>query len=337
MVLRIERVLDDSRTNDWHAVGVAAIALDQPDLVEDPVDEMRAQLPDGAPSWQQEFYAGYRGDVPVARGLLQLPTRDNLKLADLRIEVVPAHRRSGFGRAMFEHLRERAVARGRSILVGEVPGPLDADAPGDGFALSLGAKQVLRVIRSVLEVNEIWLSKLEGLEHEARAHASDYEVVSWVDHAPNHLVDEVAALLARMVRDAPMGDMQIGAEVWDRARVREWEGDSVRWKRARFVTGARSLSDGRLVALTEIGVSRIQPLIAYQWDTIVGPEHRGHRLGLLVKAVNGRRLIAAMPDTKRIVTHNAETNEFMIAVNERLGFRAGARNSEWQLELAETE
>ena len=177
---------------------------------------------------------------------------------------------------------------------------------------------------------------LERLEHEAREHASDYEVVTWIDHAPDDLVDGVAGLLARMVKDSPMGEMQIGAEVWDRVRVREFENDSVRWKRARFATGARTISDGRLVAVTEIGVSRIQPLIGHQWDTIVAPEHRGHRLGLLVKAVNARRLIAEMPGTKRIVTHNAETNGFMIAVNERLGFRPAGRVSEWQLELPET-
>jgi GNAT superfamily N-acetyltransferase len=332
----IERVVDDSRSDDWHAVGVAVIAVDEPDLVADPVDEMRAQLPDGSPSWQQEFYVGYADELPVARGLVQLPTRDNLKLVHLRLEVVPAHRRRGYGRAMFEHLRERAVARRRSILVGEVPGPLKGDAPGDGFAASLGAKEVLRVTRSILDFHEIGLSSmLERLEHEARVHASDYEVVSWIDHAPDDLVDGVAGLLARMVKDSPMGEMQIGAEVWDRVRVREFENDSVRWKRARFATGARTISDGRLVAVTEIGVSRIQPLIGYQWDTIVAPEHRGHRLGLLVKAVNARRLIAEMPGTKRIVTHNAETNGYMIAVNERLGFRPAGRVSEWQVELPE--
>ena len=138
-----------------------------------------------------------------------------------------------------------------------------------------------------------------------------------------------------MVTDAPMGDLQMEKEDWDQPRVREFENESILWGRARFATGARSVSDGRLVALTEIGVSRIQPAIAYQWDTIVAPAHRGHRLGQWVKSVNLRRLMTEMPDTKRVMTWNAEANRFMIEVNERLGFRPVDREYEWRLELAD--
>jgi GNAT superfamily N-acetyltransferase len=331
--LLIERVTDASRTDDWHAVTVAALALDRPDLLADPVDEVRAQVPDGSPSWRQEYYVGYAHGEPVANTRLGLPTRDNRTFADVRLQVVPAHRRRGYGGAMFEHVRERTRALGRSILVGEVPGPLEGSAPGDAFAASLGAKQALRSIRRTLDLTKLDLSTLEHLETAARERAGGYELVSWVDHAPDDVLDDVAALLGRMITDSPMGELQFGRETWDRTRVREFEDDTVRWGRLRFATGVRFVGDGRLAGLTELGVSQFQPEIAYQWDTIVAPEHRGHRLGQWVKSVNIRQLMAKMSGTKRVMTWNAESNRFMIEVNERMGFRSVDRDSEWQLEM----
>ena len=48
--------------------------------------------------------------------------------------------------------------------------------------------------------------------------------------------------------------------------------------------------------------------------------HRGHRLGLLVKTAMLEWLAEAEPTLERIVTGNAATNEYMIAVNETLGY-----------------
>ena len=60
---------------------------------------------------------------------------------------------------------------------------------------------------------------------------------------------------------------------------------------------------------------------AFQWSTLVHPEHRGHRLGLAVKVANVRAVQAGHPQVRRISTTNAETNAWMVAVNDRIGFR----------------
>ena len=50
-------------------------------------------------------------------------------------------------------------------------------------------------------------------------------------------------------------------------------------------------------------------------------EHRGHELGLATKAVNLRAVQAARPDLTLVTTQNAETNDYMVSINERMGFR----------------
>jgi hypothetical protein len=73
--------------------------------------------------------------------------------------------------------------------------------------------------------------------------------------------------------------------------------------------------------------------LASQWGTIVEREHRGHRLGMLVKVENLRNLRRHFPETETITTWNAAENRHMIAVNEELGFRAVERYQAWQLAL----
>lgn len=60
-------------------------------------------------------------------------------------------------------------------------------------------------------------------------------------------------------------------------------------------------------------------------------EHRGHRLGALVKAAVLRELTASLPQVRRVSTVNAEDNAPMVAVNEALGFVRAGQLSSWSV------
>jgi hypothetical protein len=62
----------------------------------------------------------------------------------------------------------------------------------------------------------------------------------------------------------------------------------------------------------------------------VARAHRGHRLGLLLKAGMLLWLAEAEPRIETVDTHNAESNNHMISVNEALGYRVMARAVEFQ-------
>jgi RimJ/RimL family protein N-acetyltransferase len=68
--------------------------------------------------------------------------------------------------------------------------------------------------------------------------------------------------------------------------------------------------------------------------TAVLPEHRGHRLGLLVKIAMLDLLASQAPDVDRIFTGNAGSNQHMIAINEQLGFEVADTYRSWELDLA---
>jgi hypothetical protein len=89
------------------------------------------------------------------------------------------------------------------------------------------------------------------------------------------------------------------------------------------------------VAFNGVSVSetdRTRP--AQQGVTLVLKEHRGHRLGMLVKVANIRQLMKESPTTPFILTDNAEENRPMLDVNEAVGFEAIAYEGAWQKVLA---
>jgi RimJ/RimL family protein N-acetyltransferase len=64
-------------------------------------------------------------------------------------------------------------------------------------------------------------------------------------------------------------------------------------------------------------------------------EHRGHRLGLLVKTAMLEWLAVAESALERIVTGNAAVNRHMIAINEELGYELlGPQTQSYELPVA---
>ena len=280
-----------------------------------------------------ELWVGTIEGAPVVAGDLTLPVLDNEANATIEVRVLEDHRRRGLGRTMLSHLVGRARDASRRRVFGEIVEPADgpAEPAGVAFARALGARPVLTDIRRVLHLAEVDDERLASITAEARTHADGYSLVQWIDRAPDDVLDDLAHLMGRMSVDVPLEDMEWGAERYDAARVRAREDTMVAMGRRRVLTAARHDGTGRLVGYTDIGVNIDEPRVAYQWDTIVRGDHRGHRLGWLVKSANLRLLRESTPGVELVNTWNAEVNDHMIAINEALGFRVADRERQWEL------
>jgi RimJ/RimL family protein N-acetyltransferase len=197
----------------------------------------------------------------------------------------------------------------------------------------MGARSALSRLRRELDLEIVDDSELDYLVRtQVEGRDGDYELVTWVDRAPDDLVEDVARLVGRMSTDTPSGDLSLEPEVWDASRWREKEDDALRSGRRRLAAGAIGRS-GHLVAFTDIGAWAQEPAVAEQWNTIVDPDHRGHRLGVATKVANLRNLRREIPGALRLETWNALENSRMIAINELLGFQVVERVDEYQLTL----
>jgi RimJ/RimL family protein N-acetyltransferase len=175
--------------------------------------------------------------------------------------------------------------------------------------------------------------RLRELEAGARRASAGYELVVWHDRVPEELLEDRALLERRMTTDAPFGDLPVEEEHWDGARIREHEQATA--DRGRTVLSAGATQDGRLVAFTDLHVPLATPEHARQGATLVLREHRGHRLGALVKTAVLRELAVRHPQVQRITTVNAPGNAPMVAVNDALGFTPAGRLTSWSTRLAQ--
>jgi GNAT superfamily N-acetyltransferase len=282
----------------------------------------------------EEFWSLRDGADVVGCLWLEMPTKDNLELAEVELAVHPRSQGRGHGRRLMDHLVARAAELGRHQLVTGLAERPDGEATrATRFAEAAGARRSLGEIRRTLDLTTVDREQLAALRAEAEEHAAGYQLVGWTGPCPDDLVDDYAALVGRMSTDAPMGDLDIEPEHWDAARIREREDVMTRQGRTEVATAARLGDDGPLVAYTDIVTTRHDPANAFQWDTLVRREDRGHRLGTLVKAANLERLLDVAPEARRVHTWNADTNSYMVAINELLGFRIARQESAWRLDV----
>jgi len=303
--------------------------------------------PDGPWFTEQPFHGwltvGWGGDpreVWVIRGpepgpiagwyRLELPDLENLDQADLVLVVHPDRRRHGLGRALLEHAAARAAEHGRSVLNGGTR----HGTGGVAFARAMGAEPGLVDVQRVMDVRAMSDDQLARLRESAEQAAAGYSLVSWTGLVPEDFLGQAAALFAAL-NDAPH-DPHIAPAVWDAQRVRQRvNGLRPDYGLRTYGIAAVKEDTGEPAALTEVGVDPADPGWGHQMLTGVTREHRGHRLGLLVKTAMVEWLRAAEPQLERIQTWNAESNRYMIAVNEALGYTIlGQPANWWRLEVA---
>jgi GNAT superfamily N-acetyltransferase len=328
---------DDATIDQVLALLTAARAVDLPDFPPPCRHSLAGLFRHPVSSTRREFRVARAGETVVGFLMLSLPLRDNTENSEMEITVGPAYRRRGIGRALHSYalglLRELGRKRVMAMTNEALPDGPAREGAGSAFAVAVGATNALTETRRRLDLSTVDPGAHDALLADAWAKASGYRLVTWTNPVPEEYVADVAYLDSRMVTDAPMGDLSWEQERIDATRVRESE-------RVRLARGIRSYEagavderTGRLVALTAIGMERSETWHAEQWITIVDPEHRGHRLGTVVKLSNLAQVRRAEPELRVIDTWNAAVNENMISINEAMGFRPVDRWLNWQQEV----
>lgn len=254
--------------------------------------------------------------------------RDNTHLGWTWLGVLPEHRRQGYGSRLFEHVQDEVRAAGRTSI--GTDGWESERALG--FAARHGLEKKSQAIMRRQHLAEISHDRLQELYDEAAARATDYELVRVVGRTPEHMVDAMVELVAA-INDAPTDDLDIEDEVFSAERLAAYETSQLERGSRLYRLVARHKETGALGGHTVIAVESQRPEVGDQHDTAVAAAHRGHRLGLLLKAGMLLWLAEEEPQLATVDTWNAESNDHMIAVNEALGYRVMGRELQFQKSL----
>lgn len=323
---------DDPHPGDLD--GVAAVReatrlVDCPHELPLTTEHLRARLRHG---WDGEppVVAAVRDDGPRVVGALEvwLPQRDNRHLGYVDIVMAPRERRQGLGGRLFDAAVERLRDAGRTLLMTEA---FDA-SPGGAFAARRGLQRASVSAQRRQDVAGLDWARIETLAEQAGAAAGSYDLVRMPPETPDELMPAVVEMVAA-INDAPLDDLELEDEVFSAERIRAFQAAQKAYGRRLYDLAARHRRTGRLAGHTAVAVDAALPFYAHQLDTSVLAEHRGHRLGLLLKAEMLLWLRSCEPQVGVVDTWNATSNRHMIAVNESLGYRVIATATTYQRRL----
>lgn len=282
---------------------------------------------------QQSWLASDDSGEPVGFYQLVLPGRDNVAVAFAGLVVSPARRRAGIGTALLAHCCGQARQAGRILLASTdlTRTKVRDGSPGSCFAATVGARTGLAELISIQDVGQELLDRLEGLRGLSSRSAVAYELVSWRGPTPPEFLEQTTRVGMAM-SDAPR-DAGREPDIWDADRVIATERAAVARGMRLYSVGARRSGNGEFAAITKTSADPATPGWGSQGITVVRPQDRGHRLGVLVKIAMLDLMTGHEPGLRHIVTGNAESNLQMTRINAELGYRVRGFYRSWELDL----
>jgi GNAT superfamily N-acetyltransferase len=333
MDLRRVDVFDDAELERCHEVVAASERHERPYATPWSLQEERALYRAEDPAERREVWA-VRDECRVAGVVVvELPLLDNTDMVWADVHVHPDARGRGLGSALVDLVVRRAGKEGRRTIL--VPSAYAFDRREDhpyrrfaerhGFALA--NTEVHRVLDLPLDEEP-----LRSMIREAAPHHPGYTIERYVDGVPPELLPSYCHVHNQLVLDAPTGAIEFEAEALTPEVWLERENQLRAARRLRSTVVALD-GDRQVVGYSDLSIPLDDRENVHQWGTLVRRDHRGHRLGLALKARNLLEVQREHPGRRALHTANAEVNESMIAINERLGFRAVEIYPEFQRRL----
>lgn len=305
-------------------------------------DDFEQTAAENLPGWQDQtdrtqvgFIAVRDGEM-VGAGTMIYANEPGTLSMEFDIYGRPDLWGEGIEEALLDVIEREAAARGRTILQtwtlhrGDSTDEMLSSPTGFGgvplhdrqtaFFLEHGYtfEQVER--NSVFDLTGSFDDVDRLLEEGLAKAGDDYRVVTWSAPTPPEYREGFAYVLSRMATDVPSGELVFEEETWDAARIERRDARLLGGGHITSVAAVLHVPTGRIVAFNELLIGENLAGATQQAGTLVVKEHRGHRLGAIVKGANLRRWRELMPTSPRVSTFNAEENRPMLDINEALGF-----------------
>ncbi|UUU19530.1 GNAT family N-acetyltransferase [Streptomyces sp. DSM 40750] len=263
--------------------------------------------------------------IPLGSAFLRLFAKEGqTHLAELDVAVHPAERRQGVGTALLDAALDTARAERRRAVIAQA----EQGSSGDAFLAACGFRQVLTLMYARLELAE---TEPDHLTRIAEQPHPGYYLTGWSGVVPTELARTYAAS-RRAMDDMPMGDTDYGTVVWDVERVVAAAEAIAKRGDSLYTVAAVHASSGTIVGFSELVLPGDGEGDGQHYGTAVLPEHRGHGLGLWMKAEAILHAHGLHRDLG-LLTDTAESNRPMRRVNDALGYRPTHTAVEYQLDL----
>jgi GNAT superfamily N-acetyltransferase len=224
------------------------------------------------------------------------------------------YRRKGIARKLLGIAYERATAQNKTKLSGTL-----LNEAARELLKKLGGNEALAYRINQLNLDEVDWDLMEAWAEQG-PQRSPTTTLNFYQEIPDSLLDEYCNVYTEVLNQAPRDELTLADEIitpesWATIMRDNKEAGTI-W------TGALTIEDdGSISGLTEIVYNPANSSIVYQELTGVQDKYRRRGLGKWLKAAMLLRVRKEYPDVKLVSTSNATSNEPMLAINERMGFR----------------
>lgn len=313
--------VDVASDADIAALAMVQRAIDttfQPDDPPVPDEEVAAFLRTPSDRAEMLTWLATVDGEPAGVAQFEIEREHNLEIVNTEaLDVVPGRRRQGIADAMLRVALPELLDRGRTSLMAWVRTTDESEGRPYAERLGLTERTVERCSR--VRLADIDAGLMAGWIEAGPSAAPGYRMIQFEGACPEeHLVAYTQAEAAMV--DAPIDDLDYDVVPLtpEQARSRE-----ERW-RGQGRTPVQTLvlaPDGSGAGLSEIFGRRWRPAVGDQGDTGVVAAHRGRGLGRWMKAANLALARRAIPELEVLETYNAESNPWMLSINEAMGYR----------------
>ncbi len=201
---------------------------------------------------------------------------------------------------------------------------------GHEFLRWLGAEQKSIGAENRLDLTEVDWDMVQRWVTEGGAKSPDTRLVFHENRVPEEIWAEYCPAMSAMLNTMPFDDLDHGDIVFTPEMQRERYDFMDKTGGAHHTVLTRE-PDGSISSVTDIGYQPAQADRVFQYFTGVRPDCRGRGLGKLIKATMLQYIRQAYPEAHWVITGNANSNDPMLAINRRLGFKTYRTGISYQI------
>ncbi len=249
----------------------------------------------------------------------------NKHILNVEFAVLKAHRRKGIGTSFLRKTLSLMEEHDKSVLTLGTE-----EDEGHAFLSAIGAQEKMVGAENRLYLEGVDWDMVGRWVAEGRERSPETELIFYENRIPEEKFEEISPVLTALLNTMPWDDLEHGDIVFTPELFKEqYERlDELKGEHHTYITRE---TDGTISGMTDVTwVPQLPHQIGQQF-TGVHPDHRGRGLGKWLKASMLEFIRSRYPEAKYIATGNANSNDPMLAINKKLGFKIHRGGSTYQM------
>lgn len=249
----------------------------------------------------------FKDDSPHIKG--------NEKIAFFGIQMLKDYRRRGIGTEALKKITDTCEKNHKELFMTSSHVP-----ETNRFFEAIGAKTVQKATENTLKLNELDWQMIDDWIQEGQNINPKTKIITIIGAIPEEILDQYLKTVNESANSQPHDDREEGEYIVSKEEQRDTENKNAKNKITTLTTIALE-ENGEVSGFTVLKRIPGKEKAISQGLTGVPIKYRGKKLGKWVKAQMLKYIKDNYPDTESIKTVNAKTNESMVYINRKLGFK----------------